>query len=975
MSKKLYFLISFVLLVALSGTVQADVIEVNNPSFEYDINGAQITEQLWCGQVGGWTVRNESDWADADAYMFASVGENFTGFQAADGTVAFVSSTLDILPDDAVQIYQILDDANAVIEVGYRYTLTFNAINPSEEVNHDVNCALFYSTGIGEANEANSKNDVVLASSRTLLERTSLDYNNWDEVELSYVAVSGDSIGKRLGVRLSVPGWPDWPAGVFIMMDNVRVDKTLAVYAYDPYPDDKARDVAKDVTLGWMPGVKTQPTGGHQVYFGTDETAVQDANTTWTEYQSAEDGNTWSVLNYDAGGLELGRTYYWRVDEVNVSEGGSPWPGPVWSFEVAGYATDPSPYDGEVDVPYLGQSLSWTAGTEATSHDVYLGDDVDAVTDANTNSPEWKGNQVVGNTTYPLTGLIVGETYYWRIDERSAVHPNGLHGATWSFTIGPFLIVDNFDSYNITEPDLTDVWDDWFVNDSDGTIDLIRADYVRSGHSMELIFYNTTEAGSKPDTYFVGSWTDAQDMTELEVGSDWTIGGVKALQLFIMGDPCNIYSYDAKAGDYPVLWPWVELEDTSSNVGLVKLDDPNDVFNDSWYEWNIDLAVFDSCGVTLSAIDRIAVGVGGVRAGQTTAPPKNGEGHIYIEDIRLYPPRCRTDVEGAAYFNSKGDFTSAGGGIDCTVDYFDIEVMATEWLVSDYNTLAGAPAEPPEVWYRFDDGPGSTVVKNDGSWGSEYDIAISSPNAVNEPNWTTDVAPVLDPCDPNYALDFDGIDDDLEIPNSPTNKFVGTENMTIAIWIKPSAEMGYDWPSLVESRRPSGDTTEASGFGCGDYGELIYWWNDIYWDWHSDLWPGVGVWSLVAIAVEPTQATMYLSDGVDVESATHTAAHGPLTDWDTGWTNLIAGNTVVPLHEWFNGKIDDVRLYNKTLTIGEIMGLCGISGEVYMPNTSIANIAPKTPPPGNYDPNDPDIVNFMDYAIQAGNWLNEFLWP
>jgi hypothetical protein len=962
MSKRLYFLISFVLVVCLSRTVHADAIEVNNPSFEYDINGAQITEQLWCGQIGGWTVRNESTW-NADAYMFATVGRNFPGFKAADGTVAFCSGTLDY-PDNAVMIYQILDDPNATIAACRRYTLTFNAINPSETVlSHDVNCALFYSTGEGEAN------DVILAKSRTPLLRTSGDYNDWDEVMLRYIAFPGaSSAGETLGVRLCVPGWPDWPSGHFNMIDNVRVDWILAVRAYDPYPVDGARNVAKNVTLGWKPGLKTQPTGGHKVYFGTDETAVKDANTAWAEYQGTQDGNTWSVLNYAAGGLELGRTYYWRVDEVNDSEVESPWEGNVWRFEVTGYATNPSPYDGEVDVPFLNQSLSWTAGTEATSHDVYFGEDVNVVADANTNSPEYEGNQALGNTTYPLTGLVVGETYYWRIDERSLVHPSGLKGDIWSFTIGQFLIVEDFDSYeNMTE--LYEVWDDYWVNSSDGGIDLMREDPVRSGHSVELVFDNVSEGGSPPDEYYIGSWTDAQDMTELEIGSDWTVGGVKALTLYIMGDASNIDSI--QGSDWGAAWPWVELEDTSSNIGLVKVDDPNVVLNDDWYEWNIELAIFDACGVTLSAIDRVAVGVGGVRTGQTKA--SRDAGHIYIEDIRVYPRRCRTDVEGVAYLNSKGDITGPDNKLDCTVDYLDLDLMATDWLVSDYCVPSAPPAAPPEVWYRFDDGPGSTVVKNDGTW-SGYDITIGDPPATDEPAWTTDVAPAIDVCDPNYALDFTRADDDhLDIPNSAPNKFVGTQNMSITAWIKPTTDMGeWDWPSIVESRKDS-DAAVASGFGFAGWGELIYWWNNDYWDWGSDLWVPTGKWSFVAVTVEPNEATIYLGDGSSVDSATFVAAHAPLADWGPTYNNLIGMNTSGG-HPGssFNGKIDDVRLYNKTLTLEEIRGLAGFS---YMPNPSVANIAPKDPPPDHYDPNAPDLVNFLDYAKQADNWLDEFLWP
>ncbi|MHC4704223.1 MAG: hypothetical protein ACYTFQ_26995, partial [Planctomycetota bacterium] len=35
---------------------------------------------------------------------------------------------------------------------------------------------------------------------------------------------------------------------------------------------------------------------------------------------------------YDAGRLDLETTYYWRVDEVNSTNPGSPWVGNVWSF-------------------------------------------------------------------------------------------------------------------------------------------------------------------------------------------------------------------------------------------------------------------------------------------------------------------------------------------------------------------------------------------------------------------------------------------------------------------------------------------------------------------------------------------------------------------------------------------------------------------------------------------------------------------
>jgi len=61
MSKKLCFLITFVLALGLIGTARADPIDVNNYSFEYDINGVQITEQKWFDNVQGWTLRDTGE--------------------------------------------------------------------------------------------------------------------------------------------------------------------------------------------------------------------------------------------------------------------------------------------------------------------------------------------------------------------------------------------------------------------------------------------------------------------------------------------------------------------------------------------------------------------------------------------------------------------------------------------------------------------------------------------------------------------------------------------------------------------------------------------------------------------------------------------------------------------------------------------------------------------------------------------------
>ncbi|MHC4365716.1 MAG: hypothetical protein ACYSTJ_09640 [Planctomycetota bacterium] len=225
--------------------------------------------------------------------------------------------------------------------------------------------------------------------------------------------------------------------------------------AKDPDPANGADEVPKTgATLSWTPGIAAAATNGHDVYFGTSWAEVNDANTNWAQFQGNQSEANWATSNY-ASSLELITTYYWRVDEINSSD---LWKGDVWSFEVEGRAKNPSPVNGAVDIPYLGLELSWDAGVDAVSHDVYFGSDIDAVSDANTNSSEFEINQ--GGTSHVVSGeLLIGATYYWRIDEHTASRT--LKGHTWSFTVGQFLILDDFDQYPRLDTEMYEVWDDY----------------------------------------------------------------------------------------------------------------------------------------------------------------------------------------------------------------------------------------------------------------------------------------------------------------------------------------------------------------------------------------------------------------------------------------------------------------------------------------------------------------------------------
>jgi len=184
--------------------------------------------------------------------------------------------------------------------------------------------------------------------------------------------------------------------------------------ATNPNPADSANDVSVDAVLTWTAGDYADT---HDVYLGTDANDVADANNNSDEFMDNVDVNS-----FDPNTLDYNTTYYWAIDEVNDT---TTWVGDVWSFtteaqQAPGAASSPSPANSAADVS-ITADLSWTAGSGATSHDVYFG----------TTSPGTsQGNQTA--TTFDTGTMDANSTYYWRIDEVNAAGTTT--GTVWSFT-------------------------------------------------------------------------------------------------------------------------------------------------------------------------------------------------------------------------------------------------------------------------------------------------------------------------------------------------------------------------------------------------------------------------------------------------------------------------------------------------------------------------------------------------------------
>jgi len=135
----------------------------------------------------------------------------------------------------------------------------------------------------------------------------------------------------------------------------------------------------------------TAPSSNYGMLVNSDDVASADS---WRYFASTEDGNT----------------PYRPKLIVSYTTSATP----------PGQATNPSPADSAADVS-VDADLSWTAGTDSTSSDVYFGA---------TSPGTFQGNQSA--TTFDPGTMANNTTYYWRIDEVNAAGTTT--GNIWSFT-------------------------------------------------------------------------------------------------------------------------------------------------------------------------------------------------------------------------------------------------------------------------------------------------------------------------------------------------------------------------------------------------------------------------------------------------------------------------------------------------------------------------------------------------------------
>jgi hypothetical protein len=253
-------------------------------------------------------------------------------------------------------------------------------------------------------------------------------------------------------------------------------------------------------------------------------------------------------------------------------------------------------------------------------------------------------------------------------------------------------------------------------------------------------------------------------------------------------------------------------------------------------------------------------------------------------------------------------------------------------------------SDPLVAWYKLDDGSGTTAADS-----SAYD---NDGTLIGVPEWVSGHL--------NGGLDFNGISDYVDCGNDVSLDI--TDAVTLTAWVDTNdCNNGEHNPYVTK-----GDTS---------YAIKHYLNNSIQFFIYDGTWYQVDYliddsfnddWHHVAGTYDGMQLKLYV-DGILSGVTNHIGSIA------TNTYNVNIGRNSEATDRFYDGLIDDVRIYDKALSQAEIVSIMdGTLG-------SVSNYHPITSPAELYDGETQGSrkIDFKDFAVMAADsWLEEpLLWP
>jgi hypothetical protein len=616
--------------------------------------------------------------------------------------------------------------------------------------------------------------------------------------------------------------------------------------------------------------------------------------------------------------------------------------------------------------------LSWVPGYDALSHDVYFGTSYDDVYNADTLSDEYKGNYDVNS--YDPCGLDLDTTYFWRIDE--VVDSNIVIGDVWSFKTWsePNIIswwkFDEgegsiaYDSAGNNDGTINGAT--WTIGQIDGALDFDGVDdYVDMADTVKdhLDTSYTFSIWIKPKTILGIHSIAAYRRSTLDMGyqvllqlqhnnSDvqFIVGslGNNAVASYPDALKTNTWHHIVGIREENVLNVYVNAVSgipDSQTLGEISPDNFKigaihccDQVIQSFFDGTIDdVMIFDGA---LSAQQVWEIYCAGMSYKASNPRPADGSTYVDPNGVLSWNPgkdavwhdvylgTSYEDVNDAnatitlGVYKGRRDVNNydPNGLLPGKTYYWRIDEVNDSneiWKGDVWSFTTWAQFIPNLVsWWMFDEGQGSTA----------YDSAGNNDGTVNGAAWTTGQV--------NGALDFDGSNDYVSVPHDPTLDITG--DITIAAWILFERAGAYE--GIVTKCVGSGSQNVPYDFRTHNISQpqLAFVRADaigherVY----STEFIPTGQWHHVLVRVENKVPDFYI-DGLITGKYK-----------DVVFTMTPTGNTKPVLIGrrddglYFDGLIDDVRIYDRALSGEEIWEV--YQGSLCEPGRPCINVWPET---------------------------------
>ena len=304
MCRKLIYLVSFILVLALAGTnvVFGDTVWEGRITFDAD----DVEEEVDGGGIDYSSSDLELPYEGTGQSNNQVIGIRFLNVNVPKGagvSNAYLEFTVDEDKGGTEPVSLIIEgdmspnaaEFSSTVTVTSRPTTTEKVVwVPSNWIN------------VGDVHQTVNIAPVI---------NEIIQQSGWAKGNAIVIIIRDDPDNPSIGLRCAEAG----PGSDSAML---HIEWSFA-YAREPNPDDGQIDVSRDLILNWTPGGSASSTNGHKVYFSENFNDVKDGI----------GGITQSANSYAlAKRLDFETTYYWRVDEVNSVNPASPWAGSVWSF-------------------------------------------------------------------------------------------------------------------------------------------------------------------------------------------------------------------------------------------------------------------------------------------------------------------------------------------------------------------------------------------------------------------------------------------------------------------------------------------------------------------------------------------------------------------------------------------------------------------------------------------------------------------